>query len=294
MRDVHVLGVGATSFLRAGHAARDGLAREAVTAALADAGVASAEVGTYTLAAATSARRGEVRHGAARPRGAAPIPADLPLGRGGPPPGLARGRERRPRRGGLHRSRARRTRAGARRGAIEALARRGRALHGACRRASERAPRPGGLEEPRPRRRQPARPAQTSPIDMAARCSPASWWRGRSASAMVAPPSKAAAAVVLAASDRGRRGGARAPRAARLRAAAPGRRGNARGGRAGPRGSPTRRPGVGPEDIDCAEVDHPTAAGELAAYEVLRLRPGRPRARRSWTAASPRSAAWCR
>src|SRR5690606_21021146 len=31
--------------------------------------------------------------------------------------------------------------------------------------------------------------------------------------------------------------------------------------------------GVGPEDVDCAEVDDDTAAGELAAYEALQFAP---------------------
>jgi acetyl-CoA acetyltransferase len=31
--------------------------------------------------------------------------------------------------------------------------------------------------------------------------------------------------------------------------------------------------GIGPEDVDCAEIDHPTAAGELPAYEALEFAP---------------------
>ena len=49
VREVHVLGVGATSFARTGRSG-DELAREAITAALADAGVGLREVPAFTLA----------------------------------------------------------------------------------------------------------------------------------------------------------------------------------------------------------------------------------------------------
>jgi acetyl-CoA acetyltransferase len=84
---------------------------------------------------------------------------------------------------------------------------------------------------------------------------------------MVAPSGEGAAAVVLA-SRRGKRRGAPCVRASLLVGAeggadAPGRAARLAYGSAG----------VGPEDLDCVEVDDVTAAAELAAYEALQLAP---------------------
>jgi acetyl-CoA acetyltransferase len=92
---------------------------------------------------------------------------------------------------------------------------------------------------------------------------------------MVAERSQGAAAIVLAGRDRAtRRKGQRGPR---LRACVLVRpdeghealhAARARAARLGYRWAD-----LGPEDVDCAEIDDPTAAGELAAYEALQLAP---------------------
>lgn len=90
---------------------------------------------------------------------------------------------------------------------------------------------------------------------------------------MVASRSQGAAAVVLAAGDHAaRRTGASGPR---LRACAlvrpPGQKGALHAARARAARLAFRAAGIGPEDVDCAEIDDPTSAGELAAYEALQL-----------------------
>jgi acetyl-CoA acetyltransferase len=266
MRDVHLLGVGATSFLRPG-ARADGLAREAVLAALADAGVASAEVGAYTLA---TSRRGEVTSATALLGPEAPRPylpiclsgaAALHLGWRAVASGahdvvVCIGEQLAGSGGGPVQR-------------VEALARSaerylemtGASEQHLARVASKN--RAHGAANPRA--------LLSSPIDTASvLASELVAWPLRAP--MVALPSKAAAAVVLAASDPGRHGGARAPR---VRASVLLRQDDA-----GTRAAAARAArltyeaaGVGPEDVDCAEVDHPTAAGELAAYEVLGFAP---------------------
>jgi acetyl-CoA acetyltransferase len=97
---------------------------------------------------------------------------------------------------------------------------------------------------------------------------------------MVAEPSDGAAAVVLAASDRRHGPG---PRALRIRASVlvggPSGGGQADGGGqtdcgVGQAGRLAyQAAGIGPEDIDLAEIDDATAAGELMSYEALQFAP---------------------
>jgi acetyl-CoA acetyltransferase len=88
---------------------------------------------------------------------------------------------------------------------------------------------------------------------------------------MVAGRSDGAAAVVLAASDR-RRGPGPRPLLLRATVLATARDGApcgmAQAGRLGYRAA-----GLGPEDVDVAEVDDSTAAGELMSYEALQFAP---------------------
>ena len=90
--------------------------------------------------------------------------------------------------------------------------------------------------------------------------------------AMVAAPSEGAAAVVLSSTEHGRRGGARAPRVlASTLVRENGSDPLAAAGRAAR--ISYEAAGIGPESIDCAEIDHPTAAGEPPAYEALQFAP---------------------
>jgi acetyl-CoA acetyltransferase len=89
---------------------------------------------------------------------------------------------------------------------------------------------------------------------------------------MVAEPTEGAAAVVFA-SSAPRNG--RGPRPLHVRASVAARVSDgavqaavAQAGRLGYQAA-----GVGPEDLDCAEVDDPTAAGELMTYEALQFAP---------------------
>jgi acetyl-CoA acetyltransferase len=89
---------------------------------------------------------------------------------------------------------------------------------------------------------------------------------------MVAQPAQGAAAAVLGATDRPRRGG---PAPLRVRCSVVVRHGD---GDVSAAAHGAARlgylvTGIGPEEVDCAEVDHPTAAGEIAAYEALQLVP---------------------
>jgi acetyl-CoA acyltransferase len=92
---------------------------------------------------------------------------------------------------------------------------------------------------------------------------------------MVAAPAHGAAAVVLGAADG--RAGTRA-RAPRVRSSVLVREGG--GGDDGDGAAPARAArlayqaaGLGPEDVDCAEIDALSAAGEMAAYEALQFAP---------------------
>lgn len=89
---------------------------------------------------------------------------------------------------------------------------------------------------------------------------------------MVATRAEGASAVVLASSDARRRIGARAPR---VRASVLVQRGGAEHEAAAARAGRLayQAASVGPEDIDCAELDELTAAGEVAAYEALQFAP---------------------
>jgi acetyl-CoA acetyltransferase len=89
---------------------------------------------------------------------------------------------------------------------------------------------------------------------------------------MVAQLTDGGAAVVLAASER-RRG--RGPRALRVRASVlVSAFGMAADGAVGQAGRLAyQSAGIGPEDVDLAEVDDATAAGELMSYEALQFAP---------------------
>jgi acetyl-CoA acetyltransferase len=89
---------------------------------------------------------------------------------------------------------------------------------------------------------------------------------------MVAPPAEAAAAVVLASADMRRRMGADGPS---VRASVVARKGVGDGDAAAARAARLayQMAALGPEDLDCAEIDDRTAASELAAYEALLLAP---------------------
>jgi acetyl-CoA acyltransferase len=268
VREVHLLGVGATSFSRTGRSA-DQLTREAITAALADAGLTRRDVHTFTLAAGAdhddAAGLGPLvdagghvfspicASGAAALhlgwRAVATGAHDLVLCVGrdlGDPDG---GRARPMRLEAFAAAAARYMRAS---GATEA--------HFARVAAKNRA---HGAANPRA--------LLSAPVDAAAVLeSDLLVWPLRGL--MVALPSEGAAAVVLASSDFDRRTGARAPR---VRASILVRDGNEATLGAAPRAARLiyDAAGLGPEDIDCAEIDHPTAAGELAAYEGLQFAP---------------------
>jgi acetyl-CoA acetyltransferase len=269
VREVHVLGVGATSFARTGRSG-DELAREAITAALADAGVRLRDVPAFTLARGNGGSASGDSHlfgvGAGRPlppvcvSGAAALHLGwLAVSSGVHDLVLCVGREL-----------AAPGDEASRRGRIEALA----ATAGRYLDAS------GATEEQlarvvaKNRQHGAANPRALLTTAVAARevlDGELVEWPLRDA--MVAPPSEGAAAVVLSSRERGRRSGARAPR---ILASTLVREGGvdpltSAAGRAARIAYDTA--GVGPENVDCAEIDHPTAAGELPAYEALQFAP---------------------
>jgi acetyl-CoA acetyltransferase len=88
---------------------------------------------------------------------------------------------------------------------------------------------------------------------------------------MVAPPAHGAAAVVLAAAGRGHRRGPKAPlvrASVMLDAASAGGAESSRAARLAYFSA-----GVGPEDVDLAEIEDPTPVEEIAAYEALEFAP---------------------
>jgi acetyl-CoA acetyltransferase len=89
---------------------------------------------------------------------------------------------------------------------------------------------------------------------------------------MVAQPAQGAAAAILAASGtpRGRGGHPLPVRCSIVVRDGGGDLANAARGAAR---RAYRLSGIGPDEVDCAEVDHPSAAGELAAYEALQFVP---------------------
>jgi acetyl-CoA acetyltransferase len=89
---------------------------------------------------------------------------------------------------------------------------------------------------------------------------------------MLAEPSEGAAAVVLSTGQVGRRAGASGPRvlASVLVRESPDR---ALAASARAAHLSYHVAGVGPEDLDCAEVDDRSAAREIASYEALQLAP---------------------
>jgi acetyl-CoA acetyltransferase len=267
VREVHLLGVGVTSFSRTGRSAGQ-LATEAAAAALADAGVSSRDVEAFTFASA-----------------APHAPSGLALlGNGGGqpyPPVCTSGAT------ALHLAwRAVAT------GAHDVVLCLGQELaepgapgghadgledHAA---SAERYMRASGASEKhfarvaaKNRSHGAANPHAllTSPVDVAAVLeSDLLVWPLRSL--MVARASEGAAAVVLGSSDLGRHGRARAPR---VRASVLVRQGESAALATAARAARLtyEAAGMGPEDVDCAEIDDPTAAGELPAYEALEFAP---------------------
>lgn len=268
MREVHLLGVGATSFSRQGRTA-DQLIRQAVTAALADAGLKPRDIRAFTLA--TGSHRVEQGGLTALDDGAAvPFPPVCTLGAAALNLGwravatgahdivicvgheltnsVVNGQDP-ARLQSLAASAARYMEAS---GATES--------HFARVAVNNRA---HGAVNPRALLTTPVNSASVLASDVLV-------WPLHGL--MVAQRSEGAAAVVLASSDRGRRTGARAPR---MRASILLRDGDtgATAGAARVARLGYEAAGLGPEDIDCAETDHPTAAGELPAYEALQFAP---------------------
>jgi acetyl-CoA acetyltransferase len=88
---------------------------------------------------------------------------------------------------------------------------------------------------------------------------------------MVASPAHGAAAIVLAGSERGNRRGAKAPLVRASVMLDAGSSGGAESSRAARLAYFSA--GVGPEEIDLAEVEDPTPVEEIAAYEALEFVP---------------------
>jgi len=89
---------------------------------------------------------------------------------------------------------------------------------------------------------------------------------------MVASPGEGAAAVILASAEAGRTVVGRAPRLrACVLAPSSGRRRDGTAERAA--ALAYQAAGIGPDDVDCAELGDVTAAAELAAYEALQFAP---------------------
>jgi acetyl-CoA acetyltransferase len=88
---------------------------------------------------------------------------------------------------------------------------------------------------------------------------------------MVAPPAQGAAAIVLAGDDRGTRRGAKAPVVRASVMLDSGSQGSAETSRAARLAYFSA--GVGPEEIDLAEIEDPTPVEEIAAYEALEFAP---------------------
>lgn len=266
MRAVHLLGVGATSFSSAGRSAQE-LAREAIEAALADAGLAPGDIDAVTVATGgddqDTAGLDVLGNGSRRRRfppvcvsGATALHVGWQaVATGAIDVVLCVGHEA--------------ARPGARTEALEPLAAAASQYmessgateeHFARVAANSRA---HGADNPRA--------SLTTSVDAAAiMASDVLVWPLRRL--MVAAPSEGAAAVVLACSDASRRRGARAPR---VRASVLVRDGDhdvaGAIGRAARLGYEAA--GLGPDEIDCAEIDDRTASGELAAYEALQFAP---------------------
>lgn len=268
VREVHLLGVGATSFSRTGRSA-DQLTREAIRAALADAGLTRRDVKNFTLAAGAGRDDGAGLTALGGAKGQALSPSCVSgaaalhlswqaVATGAHDLVLCVGRELADREG----ARPRPTRLDAFAAAAERYMRASGATEEQFARVAAKN-RTHGAGNPRALLRVPVDAAAVLESDMLV-------WPLRGL--MVAPPSEGAAAVVLASSDFNRRTGARAPR---VRASTLVRDGDEATLGAAPRAARVTYEAaeMGPEDIDCAEIDHPTVAGELAAYEGLQFAP---------------------
>jgi acetyl-CoA acyltransferase len=88
---------------------------------------------------------------------------------------------------------------------------------------------------------------------------------------MVATPAQGAAAIVLGSHEAGRRRGPKAPRLLASVLLDEGSRGGASTARAARLGYYSA--GIGPQDVDLAEIEDPTPVDELAAYEALEFAP---------------------
>jgi acetyl-CoA acetyltransferase len=88
---------------------------------------------------------------------------------------------------------------------------------------------------------------------------------------MVAPPAQGASAIVLAAGERGTRRGPNAPVVRASVMLDEGSTGSAESSRAAQLAYFSA--GVGPEDVDLAEIEDPTPVEEIAAYEALEFAP---------------------
>ena len=265
VRWVQVLGVGATSFAGAGRTA-DQLMREAVSGALADACLSSRDVEALAVAtggdaqeAASLAVLGErVRRTfpAVSVSGAAAVHVGWQaVASGARDVVLCVGYER-------ARPTVARTEAV---DALAAAAKRYMTASGATERhfASVTAKnRSQGADNPRA--------LLTTPVDVAAvlESDLLAWPLRR---LMVAPPSEGAAAIVLGAGD-GHRAKAGVPT---LRASVVVRDGEVSVPEAVARAARLAyaAAGVGPDDVDCAEIDDCSAPGELVAYEALEFAP---------------------
>jgi acetyl-CoA acetyltransferase len=264
VRDVRLVGVGSTSFSRAGRDA-SALSRQAAGAALADAGLSRQDVTGFALATGTCC--GAVSHfDAPQPAysaictsGAAAVHLGWQaVATGAVDVMLCLGRELAGADGnGRRMLRIQDLAAAADRymdasGATE--------CHFARVAAKNRA---NGSANPRA--------LLTAPVDEAAVLeSELLAWPLRDP--MVALPSEGAAAIVLASSDFDRRAGARAPRVC-ASALVPNGHDDTLAATVLAAGLTYEAAGLGPEDVDCAEIDDPTVAGELSAYEALQFAP---------------------
>jgi len=259
VRDVFVAGVGATTFGRSGRSA-GALERDALAAAIADAGLTAAQVGGVARAAG----RGEGRAGRGlRALGPASVSAAQALQRGWH--AVASGELDVVICLGVQTLRTTHDHAAlvaVRARAAEAYMSRSGATAGHLARVVAKNS-AQGAENPR---------ALLARAHGAAEVLESELLVDPLRRLMVAELSDGAAAVVLTASRRRRGPG---PRPLRIRASvlARGPVGEVNGAVAEAGRMGYQAAGIGPDDVDCAEVDDATAAGELMSYEALQFAP---------------------